>query len=255
MTRVTRAIAREVPDDFPAAVVRVPAGDPISVARARRQHRAYVDALAALGVAVDVLPALAGFPDCCFVEDCAVCADGVALITRPGAASRRGEAASVAAALRPHARLERTEAPATLDGGDCLRVGRRWYVGRSDRTNAAGAARLRAVFGPLGFEVVEVDVGPHLHLKCVCSHLGDGRVLLAEGCLPPAAFKDAHVVAVPAAEAYAANCVVVGGTALMPAGFPAARRAVEAAGLRVRELETSEVRKADGSLTCLSLLL
>jgi dimethylargininase len=250
-----RAITRAVPDSFPRAIVPEPPAEPIRVDLARRQHHAYVEALESLGLAVTVLPAADEFPDCCFVEDCAVVADGVALITRPGAPSRQGEEAAVAEALRPYVRLERMTAPATLDGGDCLRLGRHWYVGRSERTNEAGARRLREVFGPLGFDVVEVPVAGHLHLKSVCSPLDGGRVLLAEGTVPPQVFGDARVIAVSPEEAYAANCVAVNGTALIPAGFPKARRAVEAAGLRVRELEMSQTRKAGGAMTCLSVLV
>jgi dimethylargininase len=254
-TRVIHAVTRGIPDTFSDAVVEVAPPEPIRTDVARRQHLAYVKALQSLGLVVTVLPAEDRFPDCCFVEDCAVYADGIALITRPGTRSRRGEEISIADALRPHARLQWMAAPATLEGGDCLLMGRRWYVGRSERSNAAGACRLREVFGPLGFEVVEVPVGGLLHLKCVCSCLGDGVLLLADGAVPPDAFPDVRVIRVPADEAYAANCVAVNGTVLMPAGFPAARRAIEAEGLRVQELDVSEIRKADGSLTCLSLLL
>jgi dimethylargininase len=252
---VTRAITRAVPDTFTDAVVSAAPSGPIRVDVARRQHLSYTQALEALGLAVTVLPAARAFPDCCFVEDCAVYADGVALITRPGAPSRVGEEASIADALRPHARLAWMEAPATLEGGDCLRVGKRWYVGRSGRTNAAGVNRLRDVFGPLGSQVIEVPVGRLLHLKCVCSYLGGGAMLLAGGTIPADLFCDLRIITIPVQEAYAANCVQVNGTVLMPAGFPAARRAVEAAGFPIWELETSEIRKADGSLTCLSLLL
>lgn len=252
---VRRAIVRAIPDSFPRAVAREVPAEPIAVARARRQHAAYVEALAALGVAVEVLPPVDAFPDCCFVEDCAIVADGVALVARPGAASRRGEEETVAEALAAHVRLEFMAAPATLDGGDCLRVGRHWYVGRSERTNAAGARRVREAFEPLGFAVTEVPVGRSLHLKSVCSHLGSGWLLLAEGSIPAGAFAGMRVMPVPAHEANAANCLAVNGTVLMAAGFPATRNAIEAAGFRVRELDASEFRKADGALTCLSLLL
>jgi dimethylargininase len=253
--RARLALTRAIPDSFPNAVVQSPPATPIQVDRARRQHAAYVAALESLGVEVKVLPALPQFPDCCFVEDCAVSAEGVTLITRLGVPSRQGEAESIADALRPYARLEFMTGPATLEGGDCLRIDKRWYVGLSNRTNLAGARRLREVFGPLGYDVVEVPLGDVLHLKCVCSYLGGGWLLLAEETIPAAVFRDVRVIPVPAVETYAANCLSVNGTVLVSAGFPATRQAIEAAGLRVRELETTEFRKADGSLTCLSLLL
>jgi dimethylargininase len=249
-----RALCRAVPPTFDRAVTQAIPSSSIRVDIAQAQHRAYVNALNLLGLQVQVLPPDAAFPDSCFVEDCAVYADGVALITRPGAPSRRGEEQAVAEALAPHARLEWLEAPATLDGGDCLRMGKRWYVGRSGRTNAAGVAGMRRVFEPLGFEVTEVPLGPILHLKCVCAPLNDDTLLLAETTLPPQCFGAACVIMVPAAESYAANCLSVGGTVLMPAGFPVTRRLIEAEASQVIELEMSEIRKADGSMTCLSIL-
>jgi dimethylargininase len=253
--RPIRAICRGVPATFDRALVQARPAEPIRVDVARRQHRAYVEALRSFGLEVTVLPAAPEFPDCCFVEDCAVYAAGVALITRPGAVARRGEEGSVANALQRYARVERMTDPATLDGGDCLRVGKRWYVGRSGRTNAAGVHRLRQVFEPLGFAVTEIPLGPILHLKCVCSALSENRMLLAEGSILPEVFGDVHIVSVPAEEAYAANCLCVDGTVLLAAGFPATRRVLEAEGFTVREVDTSEMRKADGSLTCMSILV
>ena len=250
----THAICRTIPESIDCAVVQTAPSEPIHVDRARRQHGAYVRALESLGLTVEVLPADARFPDSCFVEDCAIVADGVALITSLGIASRRGEESAVATALQPHLRIETTPEPATLEGGDCLRLGRRLYVGLSQRTNAAGVRRLREVFEPLDLEVIEVALGDILHLKCVCSRLNDDVLLLAEGTISPDVFQKPKIILVPKQECYAANAVSVGGTVLLPAGFPLARRAIEAAGWRVQELEMSEIRKADGSMTCLSVL-
>ncbi|MCC6993956.1 MAG: hypothetical protein IT370_04945 [Deltaproteobacteria bacterium] len=251
-----RALVREIAGSFADAVTAVRPDPPIDVARARQQHAAYVAGLEWLGATVTMLEADERFPDGCFVEDCAVIAGGVALLTRPGAPSRQGEVAVAAAALQRLLECVAMAAPATLDGGDCLRIGRRIFVGRSARSNAAGAARLAEVFGPLGYRVTEVALPAGvLHLKCVCSPLGDGRVLVADGVLAPGSLGDVALVTVPPDEAYAANCVAVGGRALMAAGYPRARAAVEAAGLEVRTLEVSETRKADGALTCMSLLL
>jgi dimethylargininase len=146
-------------------------------------------------------------------------------------------------------------APATLDGGDCLRMGSRLFVGRSLRTNATGIQRLRCVFEPLGFEVIEIPLGPILHLKCVCSRLSDDTLLLAEGAIPPELFSGNRAVRIPAAETHAANCVCANGTVLLAAGCPESRRLIRAEGSDVVELDMSEIRKADGSTTCLSILL
>ena len=152
------AVTRAIPASFVDALAAVPPDPPIDVGRARVQHAAYRAALAACGVEVVLLDADEAYPDGCFVEDTAVVAGGLALITRPGARSRQGEGAAIAAALAPHVELARMAAPATLDGGDCLRLGRTIYVGRSARTNADGVARAAEVFGPRGFRIVAVDL-------------------------------------------------------------------------------------------------
>jgi dimethylargininase len=264
-----RALLRGIPDSFAGALSAAPPEEPIDVPRARAQHAAYRAALEASGAAVTELPADERLPDCVFVEDTAVVsgrpgeAGGLALITRPGAPSRRGETDAVAAALGRHLELARVEEPATLDGGDCMRLGATLYIGRSARTNAAGIARAEAVLAPRGLRIVAVELPPGvLHLKCVCSPLGDGRVLLAEGTLPPGLF-DAAIVWVPAEERYAANAVAIGADGsdgadvthvIAAAEYPRTLEALAAAGLRVHPVPTSEVRKADGSLTCQSIL-
>jgi dimethylargininase len=248
------AIVRGVPDTFDRALAIDPPAEPIDVARARVQHAGYVAALRGLGVEIVELAADAALPDCCFVEDTAVIAGGVALITRPGAPSRRAETAAVRAVIAGRMPVAETAEPATLDGGDCLLSGRRLYIGLSSRTNPAGIARAREVFGPAGIEVIAVAMPPALHLKSVCSPLGDDAVLVAQGMLPPGTFA-ARVLEVPADEAVAANAVCVGAAALIAAGCPATAALVAAAGFTPHPLDTSELRKADGALTCLSIIV
>lgn len=182
-------------------------------------------------------------------------AAGIAMLTRPGAASRRGEVPSVRAALRARGATRTVAAPATLDGGDVLRVGLDVYVGLSARTNLAGARALRRAFEPLGLRVHAVQLPASvLHLKCVCSPVDGRTVLVAADALPAGTFGGARVIEVPAEETYAANAVVVNGVALVAAGHPVTQGLLAAEGLRVVPLDMSETRKADGSLTCLSLL-
>ena len=145
-------------DRFVDALAALPPDPAIDPALARRQHAAYRAALTALGARVVALPPDDAHPDGCFVEDTAVVIDDLALVTRPGAPSRRGEGAAIAAALAPLVELATMDAPATLDGGDCLRLGRTLYIGRSARTNAAGIARAAEVFAPRGVRVVAVDL-------------------------------------------------------------------------------------------------
>jgi dimethylargininase len=243
-----------MPASFANALSAAPRTSPIDVALAREHHAAYREELEAMGVAVTVIDADEQFPDCVFVEDTAVIADTVALITRPGAPSRRGETEAVAAVLAMHLGLARVADPAMLDGGDCMRLGSTIYVGRSARTNAAGIRRLAEVFSPRGFRIVAVDLPPEvLHLKCVCSPLGEDRVLLARETIPGSLF-DVDIVWVPAEERYAANAVAIGDHVIVAAEFPRTRDALVAAGFRTHPVPTTEVRKADGSLTCQSIV-
>lgn len=251
------AFVREVSERFVDGLCAAPSAEPIRVARARDQHAAYRAALAAAGCEVVAIAGDAALPDCCFVEDTAVVAGGRVAITRPGAPSRRGEVDAVAAAIAarlPELAQVRLAAPATLDGGDCMRVGRRIYVGLTKRTNGDGVRALADAHP--GFEVVAVEMPARvLHLKCVCSPLGDDRVLLARGTIPAATFRGADIVWVPEREEYAANAVAIGGTVLAAARHPATHDALAAAGLRVVPVDASEMRKADGSLTCLSIVV
>jgi dimethylargininase len=249
------ALTRPVPASFASALCAAAPDEPIDVARARRQHAAYSAALTELGATVVQLPRADQLADSCFVEDTAVVAEGLAVITRPGAPSRRGEPAATAEVLAAHCELVSMIEPATLDGGDCMRVGRTIFVGRSARTNDAGIARLASAFEPRGVRVVPIDMPPAvLHLKCVCAPLGDDRITLAEGTIPREAFGGLHVVPVPAGESYAANVLCIGERVLVADGYPRTREALERAGLRTMALATSEFRKADGALTCLSIL-
>ncbi len=249
------ALTRPVPDNFAQALCAAAPDEPIDLARARSQHAAYVRALADAGATVTMLPHAADLADSCFVEDTAVVAAGIALITRPGAPSRRAETNATAEALRDHYGLATMAAPATLDGGDCMRVGHTIYVGRSARTNDGGIARLAEVFEPRGMRVVAIDMPPAvLHLKCVCAPLGDDRITLADDSIPRAAFGDIDVVRIPAAESYAANVLAIGDRVIVADGFPRTHEALTRAGLRIVPLATTEFRKADGALTCLSIL-
>ena len=246
---VARALFRSIPDSFTRAISREAPKEPIDVAAARRQHAAY---RAAFGDAQQLLvDADETCPDCVFVEDTAVILDGKALITRPGATSRLAETAPIARALAPLLDLVAMEPPATLDGGDVMVTRDRIYVGRSARTNADGIEMLRRVFGR--DRVLIVGLPPDvLHLKCVVTPLGDG-VALAERSLSPELFAGMPIVCVPAEETYAANVVDVGDAVIAAAEFPRTLEALSAAGYRVRPVPTTEVQKADGSLTCQSL--
>jgi len=217
------------------------------------QHAAYVEALRALGLAVDVLPDAPGFPDAYFVEDAAVVADNIAVMTRSGAPSRRGEGAAIESVLARHRAIERIEPPGTLDGGDVLCAGGRWFIGLSERTNAAGAAQLGGILRGCGYNWMAVPVGAGLHLKSGVNTLGGTFLAVAAGFAGRDVFRTYDLLVLDPGDEYAANVLWVNGTLLMPAGFPRARKKYERLGRPIRELEMSEIRRMDGGLTCLSL--
>jgi dimethylargininase len=230
--------------------------EPIDVALAQRQHAAYVACLRDLGVRILALSPEPELPDAVFVEDTAVVVDEVAVLTRPGAASRRDEVATVAEALRPHRPLRSLTPPATLDGGDVLRIGRAFYVGiaKGGRSNEEGVAQLREHLSPYGYSVHPVALDGCLHLKTAVSALSDSLLLANPAWLDAAAFADVELLAVPVDEPYGANSLTIGDTTLLPANFPRTRALLERRGLTVRTLETSELQKAEAGVTCPSIL-
>jgi dimethylargininase len=227
---------------------------PIDVATASAQHRAYEAALRALGCEVLSLPADPALPDSVFVEDTAVVLDEVAVLARPGAASRRPETTAVADVLRRHRRLVPIGAPGTLEGGDVLRLGRAIYVGRSSRTNQAGIAQLAAAVTPYGYDVHPAPVRGCLHLKSAATLVGPERVLCNREWTDPDAFAGVEVLEVAPDEPHGANGLLVGERLIYPASFPATRRRLERAGVAVHPVDVSELHKAEGGVTCCSLV-
>jgi dimethylargininase len=204
---------------------------------------------------VERLAAEPSLPDSVFVEDTAVVTEELAVVTRPGAPSRRPETPSVARALAPYRRLAHMAEPATLDGGDVIRLGRRLFVGRGSRTNEAGAEALRSLLAPLGYTVEAVPVSGCLHLKSAATAVAPGTVLLNPAWVAPACFGGLSVVEVDPEEPFAGNALWVSGTLLFPAAFPRTRRRLEERGLHVVAVDLSELAKAEGALTCCSVVL
>ena len=247
---ITRAVSPDLADCQLSFVPRTP----IDFARAAAQHRAYCDALAACGCEVVALPAQPGLPDAVFVEDTALVLDEVAVLTRPGAESRRDEVASIAEALAPHRTLLRIEAPGTLDGGDVLRVGRDVYVGQSARSNAEGIAQLAALLAPHGYRVQGVPTHGCLHLKSAVTQVADDTLLVQPAWVDPGVFARYRLVEVDPAEEHAANVLRIGDRVVQPACFPRTRARLEAAGITVVPVDVSELQKAEGAVTCCSLV-
>jgi dimethylargininase len=228
---------------------------PIDVAAARAQHAEYARALAALGCAVEEVEPAPDFPDSVFIEDTAVVFDELAVITRPGAESRRGETAAVERALAPLRPIVRIEAPATLDGGDVLVVGRRVFVGRTGRTNDEGVVQLRAALAPHGYTVEAIAVTGCLHLKTAVTAVDDRTVLLNPAWIDPRALGGLDCIEVDPAEPMGANVVRVGDALLYGASYPRTRARLEARGYRPVCVDASELAKAEGAVTCCSLVL
>jgi len=247
----TTAIVREPGENLARGLTTAGLGPP-DPRLALAQHRAYCDVLRESGLEVVVLPADPRHPDGCFVEDTAVILGEVAVITRPGDPSRRGEEEAVAAVLSRIRRLIHIPPPGRLDGGDVLQWGDRVYIGRSTRTNREGATQLAEIVSARGYAASEVPVDAGLHLKTGVTELGDGR-LIATAAMA-ARFPSADVVTVPEDEAHAANCLRVGDRLLIPGGCPGVHRTLLELGYEVVVVEMSEFQKMDGGLTCLSLV-
>lgn len=224
----------------------------IDYERAAAQHRMYREALASLGCKVIDLPADPAHPDCVFVEDTAIVLDDLAVITRPGAESRRGETPAIAEALRPYRRLVQIEAPATVDGGDVLVLNDRIYVGMSTRSNASAVEQLRALTGR---EVIPVDVHGALHLKTAITRVSHDALLVNPEWVDLAPFRSWQLIEVAPAEPFAGNALLLGEVVLYANAFPQTRARLEAHGIEVRTVDADELAKAEGGVTCCSLLV
>jgi dimethylargininase len=247
----TKAIVRRPGRNFANGITTSILGKP-DISKALEQHAAYCDALVRCGVELTLLEADERYPDGCFVEDTAVVNSKVAVISRPGAATRRGEEEEIARLLSGYGITESVTPPGTLEGGDVLRAETHYFIGLSERTNKEGASQLSAILSKHGFtsSVIQVDAG--LHLKSDIAYLGKGNFIST-----PAFSKIAHpanTIVLDNDEYYAANCLPVNDFLLIPKGFPKSKEKITDLGYSIIELEMSEFRKMDGGLTCLSLL-
>jgi dimethylargininase len=248
------AITRQVSRRFASCQLEFQVRQEIDVAKARAQHRDYEQALRNLGVHVVSLPALEDQPDCVFVEDPAVVLDEVAVIAWMGSPARRGESATLAEALGAYRPLARMTEPATLDGGDVVRIGKTLYVGLSRRTNAEGCRQLAEIAGSFGYRVVPVSVTGCLHLKSACCYIGDNTVVVNRRWFHAEAFMGYRMMDVPREEPAAADVLRIGDTVLIPASFPRTQGVLERAGFRTLSIDVSELQKAEAGVTCMSLI-
>jgi dimethylargininase len=254
-TSMRIALTRAVPQSLERCELTHLARNPIDVTLAARQHAAYEDALREAGCTVTRLPPEPDRPDSVFVEDTAVVLDEVAVITRPGAPSRRGETASAAAALRAYRPLLTIEEPGTLDGGDVLVAGRIVFVGVGARSNADGVRQFERHLAPFGYEVRGVEVTGCLHLKSAATLVSASFVLVNPAFVDPRVFAPLDPVPVSPDEPSAANALLVGGHVIYSPACPRTLGILERLGMRVIPVDLGELAKAEGALTCCSLVI
>ncbi|MGD1925753.1 MAG: dimethylarginine dimethylaminohydrolase family protein [Paracoccaceae bacterium] len=251
--RFTHAVVREIAESATGGLRAVDTGAP-DLARFRQDHTDYVAALRETGAEITVLPALESFPDSCFVEDAALCLPGCAVIMRPGAPSRLGEAAAIQPCLEGLYSTVLTISNGFIEGGDILVTGREILVGRSARTDSDGVAELTRLTEALGHDVREVETPPGvLHFKTDCSLMDDETILATPRLDASGCFEDYRVIHTAEGEEACANAIRFNDLVLFPAGFPRTRDRLTDAGYAVREIGNSEAAKLDGGMSCLSL--
>jgi dimethylargininase len=229
--------------------------EPINVALAHLQHGEYVECLKKLGVTVIELPAEPSLPDSVFVEDTVLLFDELAVLTRPGAESRRAEVDAIAPAVQAvRAQVERISEPGTMDGGDVLRIGKRVFVGLSQRSNQAAIDQLADMLKPFGYSVTAVPMQECLHLKSAVTAISDDSVLINPDWVDATYFTEYRQIHVAQSEPHAANVVRAGDAMLMPANFPETEILLRTAGFAVHTVDVSELQKAEGAVTCCSVL-
>lgn len=252
---MTTAITRRISPRFNECELTHIARVPIDLELARAQHRAYVEALQALGCRVIELAEEPDLPDSVFVEDVAFILPECAVITHPGADSRKREVDSVAQVLASRLPLVRVVEPATVDGGDVLVLGKNIYVGMSTRSNQDALGQLQIALDAYGYKVFGVELRDCLHLKTAVTRVDDGVVLINPNWVDVAHFKDFRRIEVDADEPFAANCLPIRGKIIYPTAFPKTRAKLEAHGYVIQPVTVDELAKAEGAVTCCSLII
>ena len=247
---VTRQVSRSIGDCELTFLSRTP----IDVERARRQHEQYEAALKRLGLAVLSLPEAPDLPDSVFVEDTALVLDECAILMRCAAPSRAPEIQLMSSVLASHRPIFHLEPPAHMDGGDILRIGRRVFVGLSLRSDPAGIEQLGSLLEPYGYEVRAVPVTQCLHLKSAVTQVDDSTLLINPRWVATDAFGDVKTIETDASEPYAANALLVAGSVVYSTEFPKTGARLAAAGIQTVPVEVDELAKAEGAVTCCSLI-
>lgn len=248
------AITRKISPDFNQRQLTHLGRQIIEIEKAIHQHRCYENVLSSLGVEILSLPAEIGLPDAVFVEDTAVVLNEVAVITRPGAESRRGETTSIEKALSTFRKSQRIQAPATLDGGDVLVIGKKIYSGLSSRSNGEGLQQLHTFLAEYGYKVKGVEVYNCLHLKSAVTQVADHLLLINPAWIDKSHLAEFELMKVDPSEPYAANGLLIGNQLIYPNAYPKTLAKLQQAGIKVITLDISEIAKAEGAVTCCSLV-
>jgi len=255
MTPAKLAITREISPRFNECEITHIERTPIDLEVARAQHAGYVSALKQLGCDVLELPAEADFPDSVFVEDTAFILPHAAVITRPGADSRKPETESITQALSPHIKLLHIREPATLDGGDVLVIGKNIFIGITTRSNQNAIDQLNALLKDDGYTVTGVELHDCLHLKSAVTRVDDETLLINKNWVDAHHFESYKLIEVDPSEPYAANCLPIGDSIIYPTAFPKTDTKLQAHGYKTVNVEVDELAKAEGAVTCCSLIL
>lgn len=249
------AITRKISPRFNECEITHIERAPIDLDAARAQHKQYVDALAEVGCQIIELPAEADLPDSVFVEDTAFILPEAAVITRPGADSRKPETESIIRALSPYRPLVHVTAPATVDGGDALILGKNIYIGLSSRSNKEAVRQIQTMLDNYGYKVAGVEMRGCLHLKTAATKVDDKTLLINPNWVDASHFKGFDWIEVDPSEPFAANCLPVNGKIIFPTAFPKTRAKLEARGYKIQPVTMDELAKAEGAVTCCSLII
>lgn len=226
----------------------------IDIGLAVQQHEDYQSALSSLGCEIVSIPTEEGLADSVFVEDTALVLDEIAVLCRPGAASRRPEVAGVEQALKQYRTLASIESPGTVDGGDLLCVDKVIYAGLSTRSNQSGIDQLRGIVANYGYSVKAVEVPDCLHLTSAVSQVSPGLLLINPDWVSRSAFGDCELITIDKDEPHAANALLVQDSVIYPSSFPRTADKLVIRGIDVIPVDMSELQKAEGAATCCSLV-
>lgn len=252
---MTLAVTRDISPRFNECEITHIDRAPIDLDIARAQHSQYVNTLRQLGCEVLELPAEADLPDSVFVEDAAFILPQAAVITRPGADSRKPETESIIQALSPHTKLLHVREPATIDGGDVLVIGKNIFIGLSTRSNQEAIRQLNELLNEDGYTVTGVQMHDCLHLKSAVTRVDDDTLLINKNWVDTHHFEQYELIEIDPSEPHAANCLPIGDSIIYPTSFPKTSAKLTARGCKIVSVEVDELAKAEGAVTCCSLIL